>query len=77
MDLIEVLWKQDVDLGFTLDEPIASSVNEKAVASPTDPDPKEPDENFEKLKSLEAENDKEIQVSHVQLLYTEFILKSY
>lgn len=65
MDLIEVLWKQDVDLGFTLDDPVGSPLD-KSVSSSTDPDPKEPkeaDENFEKLKSLEAANATELQVS--------------
>lgn len=49
MDLIEVLWKQDVDLGVTLAEPA------------TTPTKKSPSENesadeIEKLKALEAIN---------------------
>ncbi|KAL6262747.1 hypothetical protein P5V15_005538 [Pogonomyrmex californicus] len=48
MDLIEVLWKQDVDLGFTLVEPATKkpSTSEKEAA----------DDELEKLKTLEAIN---------------------
>ncbi|XP_020288478.1 segmentation protein cap'n'collar isoform X2 [Pseudomyrmex gracilis] len=48
MDLIEVLWKQDVDLGFTLVEPTPTkkpSTSEKESA-----------DEIEKLKALEAIN---------------------
>lgn len=52
MDLIEVLWKQDVDLGFTLvDSDLAkqsSSTLEKEKTSSAD--------EIEKLKALEAIN---------------------
>lgn len=46
MDLIEVLWKQDVDLGFTLVEP----------TSPDKTLEKESDDDIEKLKALKAIN---------------------
>ncbi|KZC05007.1 hypothetical protein WN55_04827 [Dufourea novaeangliae] len=49
MDLIEVLWKQDVDLGFTLVEPTATT--KKASTSE-----KETEDDIEKLKTLEAIN---------------------
>ncbi|KAG7190504.1 hypothetical protein KM043_006605 [Ampulex compressa] len=49
MDLIEVLWKQDVDLGFTLVEP--SVTNKKPSTSE-----KESEDEIEKLKALEAIN---------------------
>lgn len=49
MDLIEVLWKQDVDLGFTLVEPTVP--NKK----PSTSEKKSADE-IEKLKTLEAIN---------------------
>ncbi|KAF7403588.1 hypothetical protein HZH68_006382 [Vespula germanica] len=52
MDLIEVLWKQDVDLGFTLVEPTSTSCKKK-VASTSD---KESEDEIEKLKALEAIN---------------------
>lgn len=50
MDLIEVLWKQDVDLGFTLVDqtpakPASTSTSEKNSA-----------DDLEKLKALEAIN---------------------
>lgn len=50
MDLIEVLWKQDVDLGFTLVEPTSTT---KKVASTSG---KESEDDIEKLKALEAIN---------------------
>lgn len=49
MDLIEVLWKQDVDLGFTLVEPAAPT--KKPSTSE-----KESADEIEKLKALEAIN---------------------
>lgn len=49
MDLIEVLWKQDVDLGFTLVEPTV--VVKKACTSE-----KETEDDIEKLKALETIN---------------------
>lgn len=49
MDLIEVLWKQDVDLGFTLVEPATTA--KKASTSE-----KGTDDEIEKLKALEAIN---------------------
>ncbi|XP_012281394.1 segmentation protein cap'n'collar isoform X2 [Orussus abietinus] len=54
MDLIEVLWKQDVDLGFTLVDPSAPSpTSAKKLASSSE---KEVDDDVEKLKALEAIN---------------------
>nr|CAD7453823.1 unnamed protein product [Timema tahoe] len=51
MDLIEVLWKQDVDLGFSLDlftPPKSPMLDEK-------PDKEhEPQDELEKLKALQA-----------------------
>ncbi|XP_046817460.1 segmentation protein cap'n'collar isoform X2 [Vespa crabro] len=52
MDLIEVLWKQDVDLGFTLVEPTSTTCKKK-VATTSD---KETEDEIEKLKALEAIN---------------------
>ena len=46
MDLIEVLWKQDVDLGFTLVEP----------TTPDQTLEKESEDDIEKLKALKAIN---------------------
>lgn len=63
MDLIEVLWKQDVDLGFTLTNAAATSTtagtrttaNAGAEAT-TKPDS---EDDLEKLKALlEIKNDK-------------------
>ncbi|XP_015585303.1 segmentation protein cap'n'collar isoform X2 [Cephus cinctus] len=54
MDLIEVLWKQDVDLGFTLAQPAAP--NEKDAGEIAE----EPeDDNIEKLKALQAASKKD------------------
>lgn len=49
MDLIEVLWKQDVDLGFSLAEP-ATTPAKKSTSE------KESEDEIEKLKALEAIN---------------------
>lgn len=49
MDLIEVLWKQDVDLGFTLVEP-ATPTKKPSTSE------KESADEIEKLKALEAIN---------------------
>lgn len=49
MDLIEVLWKQDVDLGFTLVE--STTPTKKPSTSE-----KESADEIEKLKALEAIN---------------------
>ncbi|XP_023246315.1 segmentation protein cap'n'collar isoform X2 [Copidosoma floridanum] len=50
MDLIEVLWKQDVDLGFTLVDPVVPA---KSAATSSK---KESEDDIEKLKALEAIN---------------------
>lgn len=56
MDLIEVLWKQDVDLGFTLVEPTTAAKKAPTVE-------KESDDEIEKLKTLEAINGSNEKVS--------------
>lgn len=50
MDLIEVLWKQDVDLGFTLVEPATTPAKKSSTSE------KESADDIEKLKALEAIN---------------------
>lgn len=50
MDLIEVLWKQDVDLGFTLVEPAAAPTKKPSTSE------KKSADEIEKLKTLEAIN---------------------
>ncbi|XP_029156930.1 segmentation protein cap'n'collar isoform X1 [Nylanderia fulva] len=50
MDLIEVLWKQDVDLGFTLVEPATTPAKKSSTSE------KESADEIEKLKALEAIN---------------------
>ncbi|XP_050448970.1 segmentation protein cap'n'collar isoform X2 [Cataglyphis hispanica] len=50
MDLIEVLWKQDVDLGFTLVEPGTTPAKKSSTSE------KESADEIEKLKALEAIN---------------------
>ena len=57
MDLIEVLWKQDVDLGFTLVEPTST---EPEIASTSE---KKSADDIEKLKALEAINATKNEVS--------------
>jgi hypothetical protein len=47
MDLIEVLWKQDVDLGFTLVDPTKNTATSSKQES---------EDDIEKLKTLEAIN---------------------
>ncbi|EFN69341.1 hypothetical protein EAG_01081 [Camponotus floridanus] len=48
MDLIEVLWKQDVDLGFSPVEPATTPTKKLSE--------KESADEIEKLKALEAIN---------------------
>lgn len=65
MDLIEVLWKQDVDLGFSLD--VANGKSDKPDSdlqngSPSSSISLENDE-IEKLKTLKAINEDSIKVS--------------
>lgn len=68
MDLIEVLWKQDVDLGFSLDLPDPKldkpeSVDiQNSVSVPTT-SVTVPADDIEKLKALKAVNDDTIKVS--------------
>lgn len=50
MDLIEVLWKQDVDLGFTLVEPVTTPTKKPSTSE------KQSADEIEKLKALEAIN---------------------
>lgn len=71
MDLIEVLWKQDVDLGFSLELPEAKS-NEKPEKSESanDQTSESPgtastyrEDDIEKLKALKEVNDDSVKVS--------------
>lgn len=68
MDLIEILWKQDVDLGFSLEMPESKSDKPDSIdvescgSDPTTsvaPD----DDDIEKLKTLKAINDDNIKVN--------------
>lgn len=59
MDLIEVLWKQDVDLGFTLVEP---TTPDKTLE-------KESEDDIEKLKALKAINSTNEKVSVTVILF--------
>lgn len=73
MDLIEILWKQDVDLGYSLDIPPAKSHkqntnnNSETKKSPppsaATPSSSVPEDDIEKLKTLEALNDNLFKVS--------------
>ena len=70
MDLIEVLWKQDVDLGFSLDA--ANGKNDKPEpdlqnGSPSSTISMENDE-IEKLKTLKAINEDNIKVSYLGII---------
>lgn len=69
MDLIEVLWKQDVDLGFSLEVPGTKSQNQKSE-TPDKLNNTKPttsigshDDDLEKLKTLKALNNENIKVS--------------
>nr|CAI5826843.1 unnamed protein product [Callosobruchus analis] len=60
MDLIEVLWKQDVDLGFSV-ENAAPKPDKPDVANENNTDTNTDD--IEKLKTLQAINkDKDVKV---------------
>lgn len=74
MDLIEVLWKQDVDLGFSLELPEAKnaeksdkpseSVDGQNPESPGTAAPTFPEDDTEKLKALkEVNNATDVKVS--------------
>lgn len=69
MDLIEVLWKQDVDLGFSLDMPGGKSVKQsdalevKSVSAGPATSVTLPDDDIEKLKTLEALNNDALKVA--------------
>lgn len=69
MDLIEVLWKQDVDLGFTLVEPTATT--KKASTSDTGTE-----DDIEKLKALEAINSTNDKVCRILSSFFQFIPQS-
>uniref|UniRef100_A0A182QFT8 Uncharacterized protein n=1 Tax=Anopheles farauti TaxID=69004 RepID=A0A182QFT8_9DIPT len=66
MDLIEVLWKQDVDLGFTLTNAALSTTPEGTGTSTSDKTSAtnikcDSDDDLEKLKALlEIKNDKNV-----------------
>lgn len=73
MDLIEVLWKQDVDLGFSLEVPNTKPQNQKSEAAeaknssePTTSVVSAADDDKEKLKALKAINNDNIQVCYIQ-----------
>lgn len=79
MDLIEVLWKQDVDLGFSLETAENKPEKEKPEAVEVEgsvPTPTTslvvPDDDIEKLKALKAVNDDTIKVSFCMLAKTAF-----
>lgn len=61
MDLIEVLWKQDVDLGFTLVDPLTAK-------NPATSSKKESEDDIEKLKALEAINAADDKVSSTSFM---------
>jgi hypothetical protein len=65
MDLIEVLWKQDVDLGFSLD--VANGKGDKPEADLQNDSPSSSismeNDDVEKLKTLKAINEDSIKVS--------------
>lgn len=70
MDLIEILWKQDVDLGYSLDiSPTKShkqngnNADTKRTGSSSTPTSSTEDDDVEKLKTLEALNDNFFKVS--------------
>lgn len=65
MDLIEVLWKQDVDLGFSL-QPVESINNKPDVDNiqslPAATTSLNGDDDIEKLKTLKAVNKEIVKV---------------
>lgn len=70
MDLIEVLWKNDVDLGYSLD--VATGKSDKSDLKGNNNDTTTPttsigveSDDIEKLKTLKALNDEKIKVSGV------------
>lgn len=64
MDLIEVLWKQDVDLGFSLEN--ATPKPEKLEIEKKDPDePTDKSEDVDKYKTLQTLNENSIKVCSV------------
>lgn len=75
MDLIEVLWKQDVDLGFSLEVPGTKNQNQKSETSDklnsTEPTTSigTHDDDLEKLKTLKALNSDNIKVSSFQFVW--------
>lgn len=70
MDLIEVLWKQDVDLGFTLVDPSPPTKSGVGTSSSNEDD-------IEKLKTLEAINaaDDKVLASLIQIVA--FVTSTY
>lgn len=74
MDLIEVLWKQDVDLGFSLELPAETKNSQKPADKPESADGESPEspgsasltfpeDDIEKLKALKEVNDDNVKVS--------------
>ncbi|CAH1256146.1 unnamed protein product [Diabrotica balteata] len=61
MDLIEVLWKQDVDLGFTVDNVVPKQEKEDIKLEPDDATTSiSKDEELEKIKTLQSVNEDSI-----------------
>lgn len=71
MDLIEVLWKQDVDLGFT---PLVESTAPPKKPSTSE---KETDDEIEKLKALEAINSNNEKVRQILFLFSRSVFIRY
>lgn len=72
MDLIEVLWKQDVDLGFTLelpepknDKPEKPESADNQEQSTTAVSAGFPEDDIEKLKALKEVNNDNLKVGFV------------
>lgn len=69
MDLIEVLWKQDVDLGFSLEIPTVKSPKQEVAEETSQSGPTTslgvPNDDIEKLKALKAVNEENIKVSNL------------
>ncbi|KAG6463365.1 hypothetical protein O3G_MSEX013830 [Manduca sexta] len=74
VDLIEVLWKQDVDMGFSLEDPIQPEGPQatKVLSDEIDNELKKAQENLLKKKDEKAEREKvEIEKVKVSLLDSE------
>lgn len=73
MDLIEVLWKQDVDLGFSLEN--ATPKPEKLEVDKKDPDATtDKSEDVDKLKTLQTVSEDSIKVCFACLFFCNILL---